>query len=146
MTGSRRSVASDVRALARIAVAARLVAGQLRRWVIGVEAVVLRAEGVVAFEPGVLGLVVDVDPVAAGAADVVATHHVAHYHVKSHADRVPLGVTDRVAGEHISVAAVDLDAGALLMARVRDAVSSDHVSVTGGDIDAESAVSNAAVA
>src|SRR5436190_23335007 len=77
---------------------------------------------------------------------VVATHHVAHYHVESHADRIPLSVTDRVAREHISVAAVDLDAGALLMACVRDAVSSDHVSITGGDIDSESAVSNAEVA
>src|SRR5215217_1802556 len=96
--GARRSVTDDVRALARVPIAARLVpaavdhpayrldaqvsvvprlvAGQLRRCVVGVEAVVLRADGVVAYKGGVLDLVVDVHPVLAGPEDVVAIHHV----------------------------------------------------------------------
>jgi hypothetical protein len=52
-----------------IAVAPRLVAGQLRRRVIGVEAVASRAFGNVTPEPGVPGLVADVHPVLPGPAD-----------------------------------------------------------------------------
>src|SRR5215204_6533074 len=124
----------DVRALARVAVAARLVpatvdhpadgldaevsveprlvAGQLRLRVIDVEAVVFRAFGDVAPEPGVPGHVVDVHPILAGPVDVVVAHHVAHRPTagKAHMDSiVPLGVADRVAGDHVAVTAVDRD-------------------------------------
>src|SRR5215204_2565272 len=163
----------DVRALARVAVAARLVpaavdhpadggdaevgvacraiAGELRCAAPDVEAVVFRASGDVAPEPGVPGRVVDVHPVLPGPADVVAAHHGAHHHATwwaAHDDRVPLDVADRRAGDHVAVDAVDLDRAAHPPAapNVEDAVSGDHVAVTGGDVDPDLAVSNAAVA
>src|SRR5215217_977110 len=158
--GARRSVTDDVRALARVPVATRLVpaavdypahrldaqvgvvtslvAGQLRRCVVGVEAVVLRADGVVAYKGGVLALVVDVhpvlagpedvvaihhvaargsssedggdvDPVSTGPKDVVATHHVAHPLVAAHEDGVPRGAKDHVVLDDVVVAGVVLD-------------------------------------
>src|SRR5215208_7990432 len=167
-----RLVTRDVRALARVAVAARLisatvvdpadgfdaevaveprlVAGQLCLRAICVEAVVFRALGNVAPEAGMPRLVADVHPVLPGPADVVAAHHGARQHTAStaHEDRVPLGVADGVAGDHVAVAALDNDAAADPPAspNVGDAVSGDHVSIAGGDVDPDLAVSTAAVA
>src|SRR5215216_856206 len=158
--GARRSVTDDVLALARVPVATRLVpaavdhpahrldaqvgvvprlvAAQLRRCVVGVDAVVLRADGVVAYKAGVLDLVFDVhpvlggpedvvairhvvsygssfvergeeDPVSTGPDDVVATHHVAHPLVAGHEDAVPRGANDHVVLDDVVVAGVVLD-------------------------------------
>src|SRR3954447_2841279 len=86
----------------------------------------------VAHEQGGAGLGVNVDPVLARSAYAVETHHVAYRSAKAHPDRVSLGVTERVARDHIAIAALELDRDALAASRlvkVRGAVSGDLVVV-----------------
>src|SRR5919198_5286961 len=99
---------------AEVAVANRAIAGQLRGADLDVEPVVLGAACTIAPELGVHRLRHDVDPVLPGPDDLVTTDHVAHRAKRaSHSDRVSLAVTDGVACEDVAIAAVDLDRGAL---------------------------------
>src|SRR3954466_12332409 len=117
------SVTHHVRALARVAVAARLVPAaidhamdgldaevavaqravpaELRPAALDLDAVVPRVAYTVAPEPGALCGGHDVHPILARPADVVATDHAANHLAKADDDRVVLGVPDRVACDHV---------------------------------------------
>src|SRR5205823_5275014 len=121
---------------AEVSVAPRLVARQLRRVALDVEAVVARAPGGVVPQETVVVLRVDQETINAAALDHISAHSVVRTADEgmgdSQADARPPSVADNVVGDQVVVALLDPDA----VAAVGDAVSGDHVMTARAEGDA----------
>jgi len=130
---------------AEVSVAPRLVAGQLRRPALDVEAIPSCADGEVALQATMTILPSDQERVRAAAPDEVSADKVVmaadRRPIEGEVDPVPVRADDVVAGDYIAVSFFDRDA----VPAFRDAVSGDHVSRAGANEDA-GRVSSAAVA
>jgi len=130
---------------AKVGVADRPVVRQLRRAVIHVEAVVSGALGDVALQEAVVVLLIDQEPILAASFDPIPADDVvlaAEQRVLDpEGDARPARVDDEVPGNQVAVSVLNLNA----VPAPEDAVSGDHVS-TAGAKDHGLAIPNEAVA